>query len=78
MGEGQHTVRKTLIRVLTIGAMVSGLGCATAGAPVIQTDTEMKLAQQRAEDATLARLASSNNQDIADAAGSVARERATR
>jgi hypothetical protein len=68
---------KQILRILVLGFMVSGLACATAG-PAAHTDTEMELAQQRAEDATLARLTSSSNHDIADAAGTLARERATR
>ncbi len=67
-----------LLRVAAIGLAASGFGCATAGRPAIHTDAEMELAQQRAEDATLARLSASSNHDVADAAGSLARGRATR
>lgn len=68
---------KRTVRLISLGFLVFGLGCATGG-PVAHTDAEMELAQERAEGATLARLASSNNHDIADAAGTLARERATR
>lgn len=68
---------KKLIRFLILGFMVSGVACAAAG-PAVRTDPEMELAQQRAEDAALARLAASSNRDIADAAGTLTRERATR
>ena len=68
---------KSTIGLISLAFLVLGLGCATAGLSV-HSDAEMELAQQRAEDATLARLASSSNHDIADAAGTLARERATR
>jgi hypothetical protein len=68
---------KQILRLLVLGFMVSGLACATTGASA-HSDAEMELAQQHAEDAALARLASSSNHDIADAAGTLARERATR
>ncbi len=67
-----------LLRVLAIGPMLSGIGCATAGPSAIHTDAEMELAEREAEDATLARLSASSNHDVADAAGSLARGRATR
>ena len=68
---------KPLLRLATLSLMTFGLGCAASG-PAVRTDPEMELAQQRAEDAALARLATSSNHDIADAAGTLARERATR
>ena len=68
---------KIAIRLVALSFMALGLGCATSGSSA-HTDVEMELAQQRAENATLARLASSSNHDIADAAGTLTRERATR
>ncbi len=67
-----------MIRVMAIGFMVLGIGCATAGRPQVYSEAEMEAAQQRTEAETLARLATSNNNDIADAASTLARERVTR
>jgi hypothetical protein len=67
-----------LISVAVLSLMALGLGCATTGRPQVYSEAEMELAQQRAEDATLSQMAASNNNDIADAASTLARERATR
>jgi len=55
-----------------------GIGCATTGPSPRHSDAEVELAQRHAEDEALARLASSANTDIADAASTIARDRATR
>ena len=65
-------------RVVVLGFTVFGIGCATTGPGPRYSDAEVELAQRHAEDETLARLASSVNTDIADAASTLARERATR
>jgi hypothetical protein len=54
------------------------IGCATTGPSPRYSDAELELAQRHAEDETLARLACSFSTDIADAAGTMARERAIR
>ena len=66
------------IRVAAFSMLVFGVGCATTGRPPAYSDGEMELAQQRAENETLARLAASNNNDIADAATTLSHERAPR
>jgi hypothetical protein len=65
-------------RIFVLGFMVFGIGCATTAHSPRYSDAEVELAQRHAEDETLARLASSVNTDIADAASTLARERATR
>jgi hypothetical protein len=67
-----------MIRIAALGASLCGIGCATTGPSPRYSDAEVELAQRHAEDAALARLASSVNTDIADAASTLARERATR
>jgi hypothetical protein len=69
---------KMIARIVVLGFTVFGIGCATTGPGPRYTDAEVEMAQRRAEDQALARLASSNNNDIADAASTLARERATR
>jgi hypothetical protein len=69
---------KLMVHVAALGLMVLGIGCATAGRPQVYSEAEMDAAQQRAEESTLARLSTSNNNDIADAANSLAHERVTR
>ena len=64
--------------VLALGLVVMGIGCATTGPSPRHSDAEVELAQRHAEDEALARLASSANTDIADAASTIARDRATR
>ncbi len=68
----------SMVRVMAVGLMVSAIGCATTGQPQFYSEAEMEAAQQRAEAETLARLATSNNNDIADAASTLSRERVTR
>ena len=67
-----------IVRIVVLAFTVFGIGCATTGPGPRHTDAEVELAVRHAEDETLARLASSANTDIADAASSLARERATR
>jgi hypothetical protein len=67
-----------VIRVAATSFALFQLGCATAGSGPPHTDSEVELAQRHAEDETLARLATSYNTDIADAASTLARQRATR
>jgi hypothetical protein len=55
-----------------------GIGCATTGPSPRYSDAELELAQHRAEDDALARLVCSVSRDIADAAGTMVRERAIR
>jgi hypothetical protein len=77
--EGRYKMKtKLMIRVMAVGLTISGIGCATAGRPQVYAEAEMEVAQQRAEAETLARLATSNNNDIADAASTLSRERVTR
>jgi len=71
-------IRKSTLRFAAFAFLVFGVGCATSGQPLVYTETEMELAQQRAEDDTFARLAASNSEEIADAASTLARERARR
>jgi hypothetical protein len=67
-----------VIRVAVTAFALFQIGCATTGSGFTHSDTEVQLAQRQTEDETLARLASSANNDIADAASTIARERATR
>ena len=57
-----------------LGLLVAGSGCATTTHGVGYSDNEMAVAQRRAEEETLARLAASNNEEIADTAQTMARE----
>jgi hypothetical protein len=65
-------------RIVILALTLFGMGCATTGPSPRYSDAELELAQRRAEDATLTRLASSVSTDIADEAGTMARERAIR
>jgi hypothetical protein len=67
-----------MIRIATLGFSLFGIGCATTAHGPRYSDTDVELAMRRTEDETLARLAASNNNDIADAASTLARDRATR
>ena len=67
-----------VLKIAALGFSLFTIGCATTGHSPRYSDTEVELAMRRTEDETLARLAASNNNDIADAASTLARERATR
>ncbi len=67
-----------LVRIAVLGFSVLGVGCATTGHSPRYSDTDIEMAMRRTEEETLARLASSNNNEIADAASTLAREHATR
>jgi hypothetical protein len=64
--------------IAALGFSLFGFGCATTGHSPRYSDSDVELAMRRTEDETLARLAASNNNDIADAASTLARQRATR
>jgi hypothetical protein len=64
--------------IAALGFSLFGFGCATTSHSAGYSDTDVEIAMRRTEDETLARLAASNNNDIADAASTLARERATR
>ncbi len=57
-----------------LGLTVAGLGCATTTHSVGYSDAEMDLAQRRSEEEALARLSGSSNDEISDAAKTIARE----
>ncbi|HEY6476703.1 MAG TPA: hypothetical protein VI456_08975 [Polyangia bacterium] len=67
-----------MFRIAALGFSMFTVGCATTGHGDRYTDAEVEMAMRRTEDETLARLAASNNNDIADAASSLARDHATR
>ena len=69
---------KIFTRIVILALTGFGMGCATTGPSPRYSDAELELAQRHAEDETLARLASSVNTDLAEAANSLARERVTR
>jgi len=72
---------KTLNKMIGIAALsfsLLGIGCATTAHGPRYSDTEVEMAMRQTENETLARLAASNNNDIADAASTLARDRATR
>ncbi|HEX3902490.1 MAG TPA: hypothetical protein VH853_06550 [Polyangia bacterium] len=69
---------KMMFQIGALGFSLFTIGCATTGHGSGYSDAEVEMAMHRTEDETLARLAASNNTDIADAAGTLARERATR
>jgi hypothetical protein len=71
-------VSKIVMRVVILAFTAFAIGCATTGPSPRYSDAELELAQRHAEEDALARLASSANIDIADAASTLARERATR
>ncbi len=63
-----------MVRIAVLGLSLFGFGCATTGPGPRHTDDELESAMRRTEDETLARLAASNNSDIAAAANSIARD----
>jgi len=67
-----------VIRLAVTSFALAQLGCATTGSNFVHSDAEIELAQRQTEDETLSRLSSSRNDDIADAASTLARQRATR
>jgi hypothetical protein len=67
-----------MVRIAFLGFSFLGVGCATSGYSPRYSDKDVELAMRRTEEETLARLASSNNNEIADAASTLARERVTR
>jgi hypothetical protein len=67
-----------MIQIAALGFSLVGIGCATTSHSPRYSETDVELAMRRTEDETLARLAASNNNDIADAASTLARSRATR
>jgi hypothetical protein len=69
---------KMMVRMVVLGFSVLGIGCATTGHSPRYSEADVELAMRHTEEETLARLASSNNTDIADAASTLARDRATR
>jgi hypothetical protein len=69
---------KMILNIAALGFSLFTVGCATTGHSPRYSDTEVEVAMRRTEDETLARLATSNNNDIADAASTLARDRATR
>ena len=69
---------KMILKIAALGLSLFTIGCATTGRSPSYSDTEVEMAMRRTEDETLARLAASNNDDIADAASTLARSRATR
>ena len=71
-------ISKVVARIVILAFTIFGMGCATTGPSPRFSDAELELAQRHAEDETLARLASSVSTDIADEAGTMARERAIR
>jgi len=68
----------SVARLVLLAFSAFGIGCATTGPSPRYSDAELELAQRRAEDETLARLVCSVSTDIADAASTMARERAIR
>ncbi len=64
--------------IVALAFSVFGIGCATVDHGSRYSDTEVEMAMRRTEDETLARMAASNNNEIADAASSLARERANK
>jgi len=67
-----------VLKIAALGFSLLTIGCATTGHSPRYSDTDVEMAMRRTEDETLARMAASNNNDIADAASTLARERATR
>ena len=65
-----------MVWVAALGFSVLGIGCATTGHSPRYSDTDVEMALRRTEEETLARMAASNNTDIADAASTLARDRA--
>jgi hypothetical protein len=71
-----NTIDSVVLRVVAIAFGLVGIGCATVGAekPI---DPQMELIQKQAEEQSLARLIDSPSRDVADAASSLVRQRAT-
>ena len=68
-----------IIGTVALGFSICAMGCATTGAHGSRyTDSEVEAAMRKTESDTLARLCASTNNDIADAAAFLARNRATR
>jgi hypothetical protein len=67
-----------MFQMVALGFSLFTIGCATTGHSDRYTDSEVEMAMRRTEDETLARLAASANNDIADAASSLARDHASR
>jgi hypothetical protein len=67
-----------VLKIVALGFSLFTIGCATTAHSPRYSDTEVEMAMRRTEDETLARLSASNNNDIADAASTLARARATR
>ena len=67
-----------MIGIAALGFSLLGIGCATTAHSPRYSDNDVEMAMRRTEDETLARLAASNNNDIADAASTLARNRATK
>ena len=66
-----------VLKIAALGFSLFTIGCATTGHSPRYSDTDVEMAMRRTEDETLARLAASSNTDIADAASTLARARAT-
>lgn len=67
-----------LFQVVALGFSLFTVGCATTRQSDRYTESELEMAMRRTEDETLARMAASANNDIADAAALLAREHAAR
>lgn len=71
-------MNRPLFGIVALSFAFLGVGCATTTARGARySDAEVELAQRQAETETLARLASSSNDDIADSASTLARQHAT-
>ena len=70
-------MNRTLFGIVALSFAFLGVGCATTARGARYSDAEVELAQRQAETETLARLASSSNDDIADSASTLARQHAT-
>ncbi len=69
---------KMMFGMIALGFSLFSVGCATTGHGDRYTDAEVEMAMHHTEDETLARLSTSSNTDIADAAAMLARQHATR
>jgi hypothetical protein len=69
---------KNIARIIILALTVFGVGCATTGHSPRYSDTDVEMAMRRTEDETLARLAGAKENNIKDAASTLARDRATR
>lgn len=70
------TIDKLILRVAAIAFAFAGIGCATVGAET-SNDIQMEMIQRHAEEQALARLVESPSRDVADAASTMVRQRAT-